>query len=77
MLSCLNQAHGFVEEFSGYREFNLKDWVGLDSEENLEEFAGLFKDRLERAFIETNLLIPWSMSVVRRREDLYGRAWGT
>lgn len=55
-------------EMKSFGEFDLNTWIGLDPQIDLFDFSEALLYQLEDAVDKSDLLIPWSLYVARRKE---------
>jgi hypothetical protein len=64
----LRNVSGLEAELGAFGEFSLETWVGVSPAGDLLEFATTLREGVRTAAENTELLIPWSVYVARRKE---------
>jgi len=66
--SGLSSVHGLANELQRFGQFELQSWTGVALEDDLQDFADALLLATAHAVKDSDLIIPWSLYVTRRKE---------
>lgn len=66
--SGLSSVHGLANDLQRFGQFELQSWTGIALEEDLQDFADALLLATAHAVKDSDLIIPWSLYVTRRKE---------
>jgi transcription elongation GreA/GreB family factor/very-short-patch-repair endonuclease len=64
----LQHIQGLTNVLSQFGKFELDTWTGAPADEDLELFVGSLLGAVRKAIHDKDLLIPWSLYLMRRKE---------
>lgn len=64
----LKQVEGLRNALSQFGKFELDTWTGAPADEDLELFVSALHGAVQKAVVDKDLLIPWSLYLTRRKE---------
>ena len=66
----LQQVDGLSNALSQFGKFELDTWTGTPADEDFELFVSTLHGAVQKAVADKDLLIPWSLYLIRRKEAI-------